>query len=149
MSAYKELYKAVMLGDSHTGKSCISVRFTEGCYSRGYVQKFNFTKKEKNNEKFSIFSLSMIFHDLMVSLPSDLPYNVSMDSVSVDEQVMFLIGQFESSNRIFFHDLIPFLKTRLKIIVTFMAILQMLQESQLQIEQKEPFADIVLIKKKS
>ena len=34
------------------------------CHSRGYAQKFNFTKKEKNNEKFSIFSLSMIFHDL-------------------------------------------------------------------------------------
>lgn len=38
MSAYKELYKAVVLGDSYTGKTNISVRFTEGYYSRNYIQ---------------------------------------------------------------------------------------------------------------
>ena len=116
-------------------------------YSRGYLQKYDFKNKESTNEDFSLFSLSKIFHELMVTLPSDLPYSVNMDPVNVDEQIMFVIQQFKNSNRMLFHDLIPLLQTRLKIIVTFLAILQMLQENQLIIEQNAPFSDIVLIKK--
>ena len=86
-------------------------------YSRGYLQKYDFKNKESTNEDFSLFSLSKIFHELMVTLPSDLPYSVNMDPVNVDEQIMFVIQQFKNSNRMLFHDLIPLLKTRLKIII--------------------------------
>ena len=60
------------------------------------------------------------------------------------EQIAFLIEEIDAVKRLNFKNLIPVLKTRLRIVVTFMAILEMLRTNQIIIKQDGPFGDIIL-----
>ena len=88
--------------------------------------------------------MSSIFQELVRRLPDVNPYELQDDPIHLDEQIAFLIEQISSAKRLHFTTLIPVLKTRLRIIVTFMAILEMLRTNQIIVEQDGPFGEIIL-----
>ena len=93
----------------------------------------------------TLFTLSSIFHELIDRLPDVNPYELHEDTIHLDEQIAFLREQISSAKRLHFTILIPVLKTRLRIIVTFMAILEMMRTNQIRVEQDYPFGEIILI----
>ena len=72
------------------------------------------------------------------------PYELREDPVNLDEHISFLREEIHAVKRLNFKNLIPVLKTRLRIVVTFMAILEMLRKNQIIVEQDEPFGEIIL-----
>ena len=94
----------------------------------------------------TLFTLSSIFQELINRLPDVNPYELHEDPIHLDEQIAFLIGEINSTKRLSFSILIPILKTRLRIVVTFMAILEMLRTNQISIEQNEPFGELILMR---
>ena len=97
-------------------------------------------------QNVTLFTLSSIFQELINRLPDVNPYVLHKDPIHLDEQIAFLIGEINSTKRLSFTILIPILKTRLRIVVTFMAILEMLRTNQISIEQNEPFGELILMR---
>ena len=77
-------------------------------------------------------------------MPDVNPYELQEDPIHLDEQIAFLKGEIDSAKHLCFTALFPFLKTRLRIVVTFMAILEMIQNKELNLLQKNIFGDIQL-----
>ena len=94
----------------------------------------------------NLFSLASIFQELIQKLPDVNPYELRHEPINLDEQIAFLEGQFKMDDRLLFHHLMPHMKTRLCIVVTFMAILEMLRTNQISIEQNQPFGELTLVK---
>jgi len=94
----------------------------------------------------TLFALSSSFQEIINRLPDVNPYELHEDPINLDEQIAFLLDQINSTKRIRFTMLIPILKTKLRIVVTFMAILEMLRTNQITIEQKEPFGELILMR---
>ena len=92
----------------------------------------------------TLFTLSSMFQDFINRLPNVNPYELQDDPIHLDEQIAFLREQISSAKRLHFTTLIPVLKTRLRIIMTFMAILEMLRTNQIRVEQDDPFGEIIL-----
>jgi len=92
----------------------------------------------------TLFTLSSIFHALINRLPDVNPYEFREEPIHLDEQISFLREEIHAVKRLNFKNLIPVLKTRLRIVVTFMAILEMLRMNQIIVEQDEPFGKIIL-----
>ncbi len=97
-------------------------------------------------QNVTLFTLSAIFQELINRLPDVNPYELHEEPIQLDEQIAFLIGEINSAKRLSFTILIPILKTRLRIVVTFMAILEMLRTNQITIEQNEPFGELILMR---
>ena len=97
-------------------------------------------------QNVTLFNLSSIFQELINRLPDVNPYELQEEPIHLDEQIDFLIGEINSAQRLSFKVLIPILKTKLRIVVTFMAILEMLRTNQIAIQQKEPFGELILIR---
>ena len=97
-------------------------------------------------QNVTLFTLSSIFQELINCLPDVNPYELHEDPIQLDEQIAFLIREINSTKRLNFTILIPILKTRLRIVVTFMAILEMLRTNQITIEQNEPFGELILMR---
>ena len=95
-------------------------------------------------KNITLFTLSSIFQELIHRLPDVNPYELQEESIHLDDQIAFLKNELDSAKIISFATLYPYLKTRLKIVVTFMAILEMLRTNELSIEQKEPFGELIL-----
>ena len=115
-------------------------------YPRGQemeCQKQNGQKHELIHN-ITLFTLSSIFQELIHRLPDVNPYELNEDPIHLDEQIAFLREQISSAKRLHFTTLLPVLKTRLRIIVTFMAILEMLRTNQIRVEQDDPFGEIIL-----
>ena len=92
----------------------------------------------------TLFTLSSIFQELINRLPDVNPYELHEEPIHLDEQIAFLIEEIDAVKRLNFKNLIPVLKTRLRIVVTFMAILEMLRTNQVIVEQDGPFGEIIL-----
>ena len=97
-------------------------------------------------QNITLFTLSSIFQELINRLPDVNPYELHEEPIQLDEQIAFLIGEINSTKRLSFTILIPILKTRLRIVVTFMAILELLRTNQISIEQNEPFGELILMR---
>ena len=97
-------------------------------------------------QNVTLFTLSSIFQELINRLPDVNPYEVYEEPIHLGEQIAFLIGEINSTKKLSFAILMPILQTRLRIVVTFMAILEMLRTNQIAIEQNEPFGELILMR---
>ena len=115
-------------------------------YTRGQEMKYD----KQNGQLYeplhniTLFTLSSIFQELINRLPDVDPYELHEEPIHLDEQIAFLIEKIDAAKRLNFKNLIPVLKTRLRIVVTFMAILEMLRTNQVIVEQDGPFGEIIL-----
>jgi len=115
-------------------------------YPRGQEMVYDKNTKNITNpvQNITLFTISTIFQELIQRLPDVNPYELHEEPIHLDEQIAFLKGEIDSAKHLCFSTLFPFLKTRLRIVVTFMAILEMLRTNQVSIEQDEPFGEIIL-----
>ena len=117
-------------------------------YPKGHEIVFDKLNRERGKtlQDMNLFSLFSIFQGLIQKLPNINPYEIHHEPNNLDEQISFIEKQFKVNDRLLFHHLIPHMKTRLCIVVTFMAILEMLRTNQISIEQSQPFGELTLIR---
>ena len=112
------------------------------------VSEMDFNKQNDPTHDFfhntTLFALSSIFQELINHLPDVNPYELHEEPIHLDEQISFLWEEINSVQRLNFKNLIPIMKTRLRLVVTFMAILEMLRTNQITVEQDKPFGDLIL-----
>jgi segregation and condensation protein A len=70
---------------------------------------------------------------------------LSREPIKLEQQKEFLFKYFDGDGRLKFSTLLKNLKTRLEIIVTFLAILDLVREGTCTFEQNDVFDDIELI----
>ena len=116
-------------------------------YPRGQEMEYDKQNGQLHEplHNITLFTLSSIFQELINRLPDVNPYELHEEPIHLDEQIAFLIEEIDAVKRLNFKNLIPVLKTRLRIVVTFMAILEMLRTNQVIVEQDGPFGEIILI----
>ena len=115
-------------------------------YPRGQEMEYDKQNGQlyESQHNITLFTLSSIFQELINRLPDVNPYELHEEPIHLDEQIAFLIEEIDAVKRLNFKNLIPVLKTRLRIVVTFMAILEMLRTNQVIVEQDGPFGEIIL-----
>ncbi|MEA1987107.1 MAG: segregation/condensation protein A [Candidatus Marinimicrobia bacterium] len=97
--------------------------------------------------KISLFDILTAFKNALDKMPDEpTPHNVTLDDVSVDDQVKFLYSFFITKTEVNFSTVTKKIKTRIVLIVTFIAILEMIKTQQIRIYQKELFEDFVIEK---
>jgi segregation and condensation protein A len=79
-------------------------------------------------------------------LPEVNPYELRQEPIQLEDQIQFLLQALPESGSVTFTSLFPSLQTKLKIVVTFMAILELLRNKQIHITQAHPFGDVSLSK---
>ena len=65
--------------------------------------------------------------------------------ITIREKVALIRGLLESDGRVSFRALIDECRTKMEIIISFMAVLELIKSRVLEAMQDEPFADIVLV----
>ena len=115
-------------------------------YPRGQEMEYDKQNGQLHEplHNITLFTLSSIFQELINRLPDVNPYELHEEPIHLDEQIAFLLEEIDAIKRLNFKNLIPVLKTRLRIVVTFMAILEMLRTNQVIVEQDGPFGEIIL-----
>ena len=90
----------------------------------------------------SLFDISKIFQSAIDNAPQDNSFTIVRETISLEEQKQFIISNFKDKKNILLSSLIKKLDSKLEIIVTFLAVLNMIKESELICKQKNTFEDI-------
>ena len=93
-------------------------------------------------KEVSLFDISKIFQTAIDNAPDDNSFTIVKETISLQEQKQFIVSNFKSKKIISLASLIKKLESKLEIIVTFLAVLDMIKESELICKQKNTFEDI-------
>ena len=93
----------------------------------------------------TLYDLARVFKEAMENRPIMSQFELSREPIKLEQQKEFLFKYFDGDGRLKFSTLLINLKTRLEIIVTFLAILDLVREGTCTLEQNDVFDDIELI----
>ena len=124
--------------------------------SQHYKRKLDLQLKddEDNNlEAFfkdvSLFDLAKLFKRAMDSKPVLSPFELNKEPIKLEQQKELILSYFDGDGKLSFNNLLIILKSRMEVIVTFLAILDLVKEGSCTIYQADIFSDIQLINLKS
>ena len=93
----------------------------------------------------TLYDLARVFKEAMENRPVISQFELNREPIKLEQQKEFLFKYFDGDGRLKFSTLLINLKTRLEIIVTFLAILDLVREGTCTLEQNDVFDDIELI----
>ena len=107
---------------------------------------------EKNDELLdtffkdvSLFDLAKLFKNAMDNKPVLSPLELNKEPIKLEKQKEVILNYFDGDGKLSFNSLLVTLKTRLEVIVTFLAILDLVKEGSCALYQADVFSDIKLI----
>ena len=90
----------------------------------------------------SLFDISKIFKEALSNAPITNSLDIHREKISLTEQKKFIIANFDKKGNLSFDKLIKKLKSKLEIILTFLALLEMIRTAELVCKQKDTFGQI-------
>ena len=90
----------------------------------------------------TLYDISKIFKDAVNNAPTQDSFEINRETVSLKDQQDFILQKFNNDKILSLKNLVKKLETKLKIIVTFLALLEMIKRSEIICSQKENFEDI-------
>ncbi len=103
-------------------------------------------EKEPTTEEFldkvTLFDLLLAFKRALQNMPKITYHEVKRIDVTVEQQSEYLLNQLKEKKMILFQDLMKQFKEKIVIIVTFVAILELVRKGVITVKQSEVFDDI-------
>lgn len=98
--------------------------------------------------KVSLFDLLEALNRVIARRPADAPvYAVQTEGWDIDDKMSLIARTVAEEGRLLFSTLMLHARARMEIIVSFMALLELIKLGQVIIEQDETFAEIVILPK--
>ena len=94
----------------------------------------------------SLYDLAKVFKNAIDNMPVVSQFELSREPVKLEEQKEFILKHFDGDGRLKFSNILNKLDTRMKIVVTFLAILDMVREGLCSLHQNEIFGELELQK---
>jgi len=115
-------------------------------WAKSYTQVQGVSNEELLKD-ISLFDLFKAFKIALDNAPKVTTHEVHTINITVDEQIDFLINELEIKKRLAFSDLMEKLNERAVIIVTFIAILELIKNHKIIVQQAESFGELWIIKR--
>lgn len=97
---------------------------------------------EEYLENISLFDLLLAFKKALDAMPKVTHHEVRRIEVTIEEQRDYILGKLAQKTVILFQELVAELRERIVIIVTFIALLDLINKRRLEVRQTEVFGDI-------
>jgi len=116
---------------------------------RSVFYRGNFEKDEAETKpeldvllkNISIYDLIKAFQKAMMEKPKEVVHEVERLNVSIEEQIDFIMEKTKSTGRINFINLVKGMYEKLRIIVTFIAMLELIKMGKIGLEESPNFND--------
>tara|TARA_B100001142_G_scaffold318190_1_gene360041 strand:+ start:3438 stop:4157 length:720 start_codon:yes stop_codon:yes gene_type:complete len=93
-------------------------------------------------KKISVFELAQHFKNIIDRLPNINPYEVDLNTIDLDDKKHLILNSFDGRGILFFDALLKKCSNKLEIIMTFIAILDLVQQLKIVVLQSSLFDEI-------
>ncbi|MBI9072168.1 MAG: segregation/condensation protein A [Melioribacteraceae bacterium] len=95
-------------------------------------------------KNITIYDLIKAFKAALMEKPKEIVHQIIKVSVSIDDQVQVINGLLENKNEFYFLELIKDMHDKIVIIVTFVALLEMIKMGRLGLKESPNFNDFII-----
>lgn len=95
-------------------------------------------------EDVKLYDIMLTFQYLLKNYEEPASHTVNVEEVSLSEQAGFLSGLLQAKANVRFSSLLEQFESRLVLVVTFLAILEMLRSKQVKVKQTKLFDDLLI-----
>jgi segregation and condensation protein A len=117
---------------------------------RGYYSADEHVIEEETGEDMirdvTFFDLIASFKFAMDRMPKKFFHEIEKINVTVDEQIAYIEEYFSRRSEATFYDLVKDFTERIRIVVTFLALLEVIRAKKIIIRQLKPFGDLSIMR---
>jgi len=118
-------------------------------FARGYYNELQQESEDgiELDEDVTIFSLISAFKQVLDRMPKETFHHVEIIPISLEEQIEYILNQLVGGKQMTFFELVSHLGDKLIVVVTFIAILELIKRGELKIRQSKSFGEIWIARK--
>ena len=117
---------------------------------RGYRSADEHSVEEETGEDMirdvTFFDLIASFKFAMDRMPKKFVHEIDKINVTIDEQIAYIEEYFSRRSEATFYDLVKDFTERIRIVVTFLALLEVIRAKKIIIRQLRPFGDLSIMR---
>lgn len=118
--------------------------------SRGYHEAdprvMDLEEDERSLSDVSLFDLIASFQYAVARMPKKFVHEVVKINVTIDEQIDYILDFFSRRSEATFAELIDGMTEKIRIVVTFIALLELIRSRKLVVRQPEPFQELSIMR---
>lgn len=122
-----------------------SVHFPRGSFAE---QELESEGAVELTEEVTLFSLISAFKQVIDRLPKETYHHVEVIQISIEEQIEYILNTLAQTRHVSFFDLIAHLQDKIIIVVTFMAMLELIRRGEITARQSNTFGEIWIARKR-
>ncbi len=112
-------------------------------HERSLTQSIDDIEEEINYLKeISVFELARHFKEVMDRAPEINPYEVDLNTLDLSDKKQFILSSFDGRGILSFEHLLKSCKSKLEVVITFIALLDLVQQFKIAVFQSSLFEDI-------
>jgi len=112
-------------------------------HERSFTQSIDDIEEEINYLKeISVFELAKHFKEVMDRAPEINPYEVDLNTLDLSDKKQFILSSFDGRGILSFEHLLKSCKSKLEVVITFIALLDLVQQFKIAVFQSSLFEDI-------
>ncbi|MBL46342.1 MAG: segregation/condensation protein A [Candidatus Marinimicrobia bacterium] len=112
-------------------------------HERSLTQSIDDIEEEINYLKeISVFELAKHFKEVMDRAPEINPYEVDLNTLDLSDKKQFILSSFDGRGILSFEHLLKSCKSKLEVVITFVALLDLVQQFKIAVFQSSLFEDI-------
>lgn len=112
-------------------------------HERSLTQSIDDIEEEINYLKeISVFELAKHFKEVMDRAPEINPYEVDLNTLDLSDKKQFILSSFDGRGILSFEHLLKSCKSKLEVVITFIALLDLVQQFKIAVFQSSLFEDI-------
>ena len=136
---YKEVSEELAYFESDQTK--VSYRGNFSADEKVSVPEFDILLKN-----VTVYDLAKAFKNILNSIKEEPVHEISKINVTIDEQILFILNKIGEARGINFLKLVSDMKEKIRIIVTFIAILELVKMNRIKIKESPVFNDFLILK---
>jgi segregation and condensation protein A len=94
----------------------------------------------------TVFDLAKAFKRVLDDIREEPVHQIQKVNVTIDEQIQFILNLIETNSEVHFLTLVDQMKEKVRIIVTFIALLELVKIGRIKIKGSSDFNDFLLLK---
>lgn len=121
-----------------------------GLFDRGNVEITGLDEELAGEllAEVSLYDVALAFRQLIQNLPAEPTHIVERIPYTIEGQMAFVTAFFQDAKRVAFQRLASALDSRLAVVMTFLAVLELIRRGKISVRQSETFAPMYLVKVK-
>lgn len=94
--------------------------------------------------KVSLFDLIAAFRRVLESLPEEGVHQITVEEISVREKMSFILDMLHRNTKMVFHSLFEDATSRIQVVATFLALLELIKMRAISVSQEERLGPIIV-----